>query len=226
MRLQSLRIMGVCGLLASLGACVDSGPRAVERPDGPTNPVTPAAQAGSMRADLAVPRVFSVVVPSSIANMMASQHGAPVATSGMTAMPLVGGGLTVTARPDGALVFTAMTLDLGSVTLPAGGLTLVGVKLSLPGQAAAATTWRADEDVANATATADLVLDWSLETSSGDVEPPSTQRIASVPITVIVARGKDGRIVLTFHVADEGQFYRSGDLFALSDLTVDVLAAD
>jgi hypothetical protein len=189
--------------------------------------VTVSVEPGTLRAALEVPQVFSVVLPSSIAQMTAKQGGGPPAAAETTSMPLVAGGLTVAARPDGALVFSALTFDLGTVTLPlSGGLTLVGVKLSLAGQADAATDWRADQDVAKATATADLLLDWSWQTPAGQVVPQSTQRIAGVPITLIVAEGKDGRMVLTAHVAQAGMFYQSSDQVELSALTVDVLAAD
>jgi hypothetical protein len=141
-------------------------------------------------------------------------------------MPLVGGGLTVAARPDGTLLFAAMTLDFGTVTLPSGGPTLVALKLSLPGQAAATTEWRGDQDVAKATATADLLLDWSVQTPAGAVEPQATQRIPGVPIELVVAAGKDGRMALTAHVVQNGMFYRSSDKVELSSLTVDLLAAD
>jgi hypothetical protein len=221
-------MIGVFFILNTVGGCADPGPLPVDMLGGPTNsdPGTVGAIAGSMRADLAVPHVFSVVLPASLAEMTAKRDGglAPVETM---SMPLVGGGLTVAARPDGALVFTAMTLDLGTVTLPlSDGPTVVGVKLSLPGQAAASTEWRPDQDVAKATASADLLLDLSFAPASGKVEAPSTQRIAGVPITLVVAEGKDGRIALTAHVVQDGTFYQSSDKVELSELTVDLLAAD
>jgi hypothetical protein len=177
-----------------------------------------------MRAELAVPHVLSAIVPSSIAQMTANENGAAPAAAATMMMPLVRGGLTVAARADGVIVFSAMTLDLGSVTLPAGS-TLTGVTLTLPGPVAATTDWRADQEVATATATSDLILTWSNETASGTAPIQSTQRIAGVPISFIMAEGKNGEIVLTVHVAEAGVFYRTPDQVELSDLTVDLLAA-
>ncbi len=216
-------------LSGSVG-CGDSAPGRPATPNGPTNPDPSTTAASGMRAELAVPHVFSIVVPASMAQVTARRDN-PEVDEETTMLPLAGGGLTIAARPDGALALTAMTLDLGTVTLlpsslPPSGPTLVGVKLSLRAQADAATDWRADGKVAKATVTADLLLDSSLEASSGAAVPLATQRIAGVPINLILAEDKDGRMALTANADKDGMFWQWSAQLELSDLTIALLAAD
>jgi hypothetical protein len=224
MRVQFTEIVGFVWLVGGIAGCTDSPVPQGPVPPGQTTP-TPAPSDGSARGYLSEPRTFAIT-PSSSAQVTA--HRTYLSEMEETAtLPLLGGDVTVQARSDGMLAITAMTLDLGNIslsatTVPPDGLNLMGVTLSLKARADAVADWTADGTAASATGRTDLLLDWSLEAAAGAVEPLATQRIADVPLDISVVGGANGRLTLTVHATRDGVFWQWSGLLELSDLKLDL----
>jgi hypothetical protein len=209
-----------------MDSAIGQGPATPGQTNSP--PVVQPAS-NTTRGYLAQPRTFRIM-PSSMAQVTARRAYLDELIE--TAMlPLQGGDVTVLAQPDGTLAITGMTLELGDITLsaatvPPDGLNLMGVKLSLKTTTAAAADWSSDDDTANATARTDFLLDWSVEATTGSIEPLATQRITGVPIELALVEGHDGKLSLSLHGARDGVFWQWSGLLELADLKLDLDAVN
>lgn len=170
-------------------------------------------------------RVFLDLAPSSTVGVVATDaDGNP--------MPYVeprvtGGRAVLRTTEDGWLLVEDLDVQLADVVIPPGAIgddavTLTEVGLHLGTQLAAEPYWAGDGDGAWGSGDADLLLDWSMVTSQGDVYPLATQLLGDAEFTVAVRRDEDGTLHAEVDTAIPGEVHRLTGLVTLSDLSIAV----
>lgn len=142
--------------------------------------------------------------------------------------PRVTGGVAVLRTTvDGWLLVEELDVQLADVVIPPGAIgpdavTLTDVGLHLGTQLAAEPYWAGDGDGAWGSGDADLLLDWSMVTSQGNVYPLATQKLGDADFTVAVTRRDDGSLSAEIATAIPGEVHRLTGLVTLSDLSIAV----
>ncbi len=231
MRAKYIGTTGVLSLFvlsfAGSGCVIDDGSSPPTEPnpgDVPTLVAPP--DSSSTRAQLQRPRTFAVQPGGTAAVTAHRAWGGDIVES--ASLPVLGGTLEVQALPDGRIEVVAMALQFGdihlsSTSVPPDGLDLTQVSVSLDGLVADAR-WTGDASAA-ASARSELLLDWSLR-ADGSVLPMATQHIDDVPLTIEIAPAAGGGLTVALHATRSGVFWEWTGLLDLSDLRLDVQAAE
>lgn len=146
------------------------------------------------------------------------------------ALPLEEGRIQVDADLAGTVRVIGIDIRLGDVTVPATAdapeLHFTNVRISLPEAVTGPTEWSASGDAGFARVTTDVLLDMSLVAPNGYVAPLATQRIEDLTLDVDLFDALDGRLTAVVYGEREGTFWSWAGLLTLSDLVVDLRAAE
>lgn len=142
-------------------------------------------------------------------------------------IPVLGGYVETRVTEDGWLIVQDLQADLPELAMdsegfPPNGLVLTGMSLALAEPELADPAWTADGEQGAALAHADLVLEWAVMLSSGDVHPLAPQRIRDVAVEVAFSRAGASGIQLRLAAVHDGVAWRWSDYVELSDLVVDL----
>jgi len=145
------------------------------------------------------------------------------------ALPVVGG--RVVARTDavGAIELEELVIDLADVVLtdeqfPPKGLWLSGMHLHLGDPVYASSAWTADGEAAAVVAELDLMLDWGIVLSDGQVHPLATQTIRDVPFQLDIGRQGPTGLKISLGAHAEGVVWKWSSFVEVSNLGIDLLA--
>lgn len=144
---------------------------------------------------------------------------------------VIGGRAVLRTTLDGWLLVEDLEIQLADVVIPPGeigpdALVLTDVDLHLGTQLSTQPYWSADGDAAWGTGDADLLLDWSMVTSQGNVYPLATQMLGDADFTIGVRREEDGTLTAQVDTAIPGEVHSLTGLVTLSDLSVAVDAIE
>lgn len=175
------------------------------------------------REVLASPTQMAVVPASSGVALRAELDRGDHVDAGRVAIAVTRGSLW-TRTAGNQLVIDSLALELAPVDLPADvleGARLTDLRLRLP--AAVYTRdarWHDDDNGCDATATAALELDWSLELD-GKSYPLAPQRIDGIDLAMMIGRDGDA-VTLDVGAMGSGTRWSWADLVWFDDLTVTI----
>ncbi len=141
---------------------------------------------------------------------------------------VTGGRAVLRSTKSGLLLVEDLEIDMSDIVIESGvvyeaPIELTEIRLTLGTQIAIDPTWSDDE--AGGVASADLLLDWSVRGSNGDVNPLATKRMRDVEFKVDVALAPDGTITATVNTSVEGRLGGFANKIELSDFSMAVKAA-
>jgi hypothetical protein len=112
---------------------------------------------------------------------------------------VIGGRIVLRSTESGLLLVEALDVDLTDVTIEPGvvhseEIQLTDLRLRLGTQLVLTPEWGEDGRDAYGEGTADMLLDWAVVSTTGEVYPLATQRIRDAGFTVAVRLEDDGSI--------------------------------
>ncbi len=142
-------------------------------------------------------------------------------------LPVLGGHVTARSLADGNVLVEEVVVDFADVILdetafPPRGLWLSGLQLRMAGPIMADTAWTADGEAAVVTARFDLLFDWGIVLSDGEVHPLATQRISGLEFQLDIERLGPGGLQMSLGAFAEGSVWRWASFVELSNLSIDL----
>jgi hypothetical protein len=169
-----------------------------------------------LRAELREPEPFQVAVEDCRVGIDEAE------------LTLTGGEILLGAPRGEVLSVEGLELRFADVVIedrmPLDGLRLTNVVVSLPQPIDVVAEWSAAGDAAFAEAEAELQLDWSLVTWSGQIVALAPQHARGVRLTMHVFRAEDGSLVAELVGGSDGVIFNWADVATISDLRLDVRA--
>lgn len=211
--------MSLCVLLTTVAvgaaACGESQPS----PD--STPTTRQLLGGTVEFSLDQPGSSLAITARALRGSDAAVH--------RIALPVPAGSLALRAGVDGDLRLEKLQFELDDIVidaedLPPAGLHLTDLRVTVDSDIAE-TSWAADGSAAVASLTASVTLEWSL-VSEGRVLPLAPQQITAVDLQIEAGPAADGGVSVTLRGGHSGTVLRPAGTFELSDLTVEINAAN
>jgi len=184
------------------------------------------ADGRDLRDRLATRQTLLIQPPSEVGVTALNAAGAPVPC----VQPTVEGGRTlVRADADDLLLVDKLDVSLSDVYVPASettyptDLTLTDVEVRLGTQLVVAPEWSFDGSFAVGRGRADLLLDWSVLDTDGEVLPLATQLLRDVEFDVFVEIDSEDRILADVNADVLGSLW-DFSIIELTDLRMDITA--
>jgi hypothetical protein len=143
-------------------------------------------------------------------------------------LPVMGGDVVARALPDGTVQIEELRVDLADVVLdeqafPPRGLWLSGLAARLAAPITTDTAWADDGQAAVLHARFDLLFDWGVVLSDGEVHPLATQVLRDLELQVEVSRQGPAGLRLGLAAHAEGEVWSWGQFVEVSNLSVDLV---
>jgi hypothetical protein len=187
-------------------------------------PATP--ELASMRDRLATDTPLYITAGESAGAITAQLKTATGWDDGLVDLELDGGQLVARTAPGGTITLTAVELGFKDITIPSSVVGHEAVlnrpRLRLTAATDATTAWT-DDDNAEAAATLDLELSWSVMVD-GVALPLGAPHLPPLPVKLQLT-GDGARIAAELRLHVTGEVWSWADLVKLSDLDL-VLGAD
>lgn len=146
-------------------------------------------------------------------------------------LPVVGGVVATRTEADGRVLLEQLEVELADVVLseqefPPHGLWLSGLRLSADRSVAGDVAWSEDEQAGALAVELDLLLDWGVVLSDGELHPLATQTVRGVRFEVDIGRSGPVGVSMALGAFAEGVVWRWSSLVEVSDLGMELVAGD